>query len=72
MITEHKRSRKNQGKVIANRAPSMFVEILKQKAIQYNLEVTIVEKSSSECPTILSDDQEKIRYALTLSGQTMC
>lgn len=72
MITAHKRSRKNQGKGIANRAPSMFVEILKQKALQSNLEVTIVEKNSCECPDILSNDREKIHYALALSGQTTC
>lgn len=50
----------------------MFVEILKQKALQSNLEVTIVEKNSCECPDILSNDREKIHYALALSGQTTC
>ena len=64
MITAHKRSRKkSRKKELQNRAPSMFVEILKQKALQSNLEVTIVEKNSCECPDILSNDREKIHYA---------
>lgn len=70
MIKEHKRSRKNHGKVIANRAPSMFIDILKQKSAQYNLEITMFENTKIECPDISSGDQEKIYQAFVLSCYT--